>query len=51
MSNTGYLSLQANIICLLHKVYTEIEGRFLRQDNGQGAMTGAPQRKGINASR
>ena len=25
----------------LHKVYTEIEGRFLRQDNGRGAMTGA----------
>jgi hypothetical protein len=29
----------------LHKVYTEIEDRFLRQDNGHGAMTGAPQRK------
>ena len=35
----------------LHKVYTEIEDRFLRQDNSRGAMTGAPQRKGINASR
>jgi hypothetical protein len=35
----------------LHKVYTEIEDRFLRQDNGHGAMTGAPQRKSINASR
>jgi hypothetical protein len=31
----------------LHKVYTEIEDRFLRQDNG-GAMTGAPQRKKIS---
>ena len=29
----------------LRKVYTEIEDRFLRQDNGHGAMTGAPQRK------
>ena len=29
----------------LHKVYTEIEDRFLRQDNSHGAMTGAPQRK------
>ena len=29
----------------LHKVYTEIEDRFLRQNNGHGAMTGAPQRK------
>jgi hypothetical protein len=27
----------------LHKVYTEIEDRFLRQDDGR-AMTGAPQR-------
>jgi endonuclease III len=35
----------------LHKVYTEIEGRFLRQDNDRGAMTGSPQRKGNNASR
>jgi outer membrane PBP1 activator LpoA protein len=35
----------------LHKVYTEIEDRFLRQDNGRGAMTGAPQRRGISASR
>ena len=35
----------------LHKVYTEIDDRFLRQDNARGAMTGAPQRKGINASR
>jgi hypothetical protein len=35
----------------LHKVYTEIENRFLRQDNGRGGMTGAPQRKGVNASR
>jgi hypothetical protein len=35
----------------LHKVYTEIEDRFLRQDNSRGAMTGAPQRKGVNASR
>jgi hypothetical protein len=32
----------------LHKVYTEIEDRFLRQDNGHGAMTGAPQRKKIS---
>jgi hypothetical protein len=29
----------------LHRVYTEIEDRFLRQDNGHRAMTGAPQRK------
>ena len=35
----------------LHKVYTEIEDRFLRQENSRGAMTGAPQRKGVNASR
>ena len=35
----------------LHKVYTEIEDRFLRQDGSRGAMTGAPQRKGVNASR
>jgi len=35
----------------LHKVYTEIEDRFLRQDNSRGAMTGAQQRKGSNASR
>jgi hypothetical protein len=35
----------------LHKVYTEIEDRFLRQDNSRAAMTGAPQRKVINASR
>ena len=35
----------------LHKVYTEIDDRFLRQDNARGAMTGAPQRKGINTSR
>jgi hypothetical protein len=35
----------------LHKVYTEIEDRFLRQDDGRGAMTGAPQRKRINVSR
>jgi hypothetical protein len=35
----------------LHKVYTEIEDRFLRQDSSRGAMTGAPQRKGVNASR
>jgi hypothetical protein len=35
----------------LHKVYTEIDDRFLRQDNARGAMTGAPRRKGINASR
>jgi hypothetical protein len=29
----------------LHKVYTEIEDRFLRQHKGHEAMTGAPQRK------
>ena len=28
----------------LHKVYTEIEDRFLRQDNGRRGMPGAPQR-------
>jgi hypothetical protein len=35
----------------LHKVYTEIEDRFLRQGNGRGTVTPAPQRKGVNASR
>ena len=29
----------------LHKVYTEIEDRFLRQDNGRRGVTGAPQRR------
>jgi predicted nucleic acid-binding Zn-ribbon protein len=28
----------------LHKVYTEIEDRFLRQGDGRGGATGAPQR-------
>jgi hypothetical protein len=28
----------------LHKVYTEIEDRFLRQDDSRRAVTGAPQR-------
>jgi hypothetical protein len=28
----------------LHKVYTEIEDRFLRQDDDRHGMTGAPQR-------
>ena len=36
----------------LHKVYTEIEDRFLRQDNGQHDVTGAPQRRqGVKTSR
>ena len=36
----------------LHRIYTEIEDRFLRQDNGRGSMTGAPQRKqGVKTSR
>ena len=30
----------------LHKVYTEIEDRFLRQDNGR-SFTGTPQRPSI----
>ena len=29
----------------LHKVYTEIEDRFLRHDNSRRDVTGAPQRK------
>ena len=29
----------------LHKVYKEIEGRFLRQDDGRRGVTGAPQRR------
>jgi len=29
----------------LHKVYTEIEDRFLRQDDGRRGVTGAPQRR------
>jgi hypothetical protein len=29
----------------LHKVYTEIEDRFLRQDDSRRSVTGAPQRK------
>ena len=29
----------------LHKVYTEIEDRFLRQDNGRRGVTGAPQQR------
>jgi hypothetical protein len=29
----------------LHKVYTEIEERFLRQDDGRSGVTGAPQRR------
>ena len=28
----------------LHRVYTEIEDRFLRQDHGRRSRTGAPQR-------
>jgi outer membrane PBP1 activator LpoA protein len=28
----------------LHKVYTEIEDRYLRQDNGRRGVPGAPQR-------
>jgi hypothetical protein len=28
----------------LHKVYTEIEDGFLRQDNGRRGVPGAPQR-------
>jgi hypothetical protein len=36
----------------LHKVYTEIEDRFLRQDDGRRGMTGAPQRtQGVRTSR
>jgi outer membrane PBP1 activator LpoA protein len=36
----------------LHKVYTEIEDRFLRQDDGRRGVTGAPQRtKGVKTSR
>jgi hypothetical protein len=34
----------------LHRVYTEIEDRFLRQENGRASLTGAPQRR-TNASR
>ena len=29
----------------LHKVYTEIEDRFLRQDNAPRGVTGSPQRR------
>jgi hypothetical protein len=29
----------------LHKVYTEIEDRFLRQGNSRRDVTGTPQRK------
>jgi len=36
----------------LHKVYTEIEDRFLRQDDGRRGRTGAPQRApGVKTSR
>jgi uncharacterized protein YlxW (UPF0749 family) len=28
----------------LHKIYTEIEDRFLRQDDGRHVVTGAPKR-------
>jgi hypothetical protein len=36
----------------LHEVYTEIEDRFLRQDDGRRGMTGAPQRtQGVKTSR
>ena len=36
----------------LHKVYTEIEDRFLRQDDGRRGGTGAPQRgQGVKAAR
>jgi hypothetical protein len=36
----------------LHKVYTEIEDRFLRQDNGRRGVPGAPQRtQGVRTSR
>jgi hypothetical protein len=38
----------------LHKVYTEIEDRFLRQEDGRRGMTGAPprptERKGVRTS-
>jgi hypothetical protein len=35
----------------LHKVYTEIEDRFLRQDDGRRGVTGAPQRRqGVKAT-
>jgi hypothetical protein len=30
----------------LHKVYTEIEDRFLRQEDGRQALGGAPNRPG-----
>jgi hypothetical protein len=34
------------------KVYTEIEDRFLRQDDGRRGVIGAPQRtKGVKTSR
>jgi hypothetical protein len=35
----------------LHRVYSEIADRFLRQDNSRAGMTGAPQRQGSYASR
>jgi hypothetical protein len=36
----------------LHKVYTEIEDRFLRQDDGRHGATGAPPRtQGIKTAR
>ena len=36
----------------LHKVYTEIEDRFLQQDDGRRGVTGAPQRtQGVKTSR
>jgi hypothetical protein len=35
----------------LHKVYTEIEDRFLQQADGRQGVTGAPQRTQLKASR
>src|SRR6202140_1010845 len=36
----------------LHKVYTEIEDRFLREDDSRRGVTGAPQRRqGVKTSR
>jgi hypothetical protein len=35
----------------LHKVYTEIEDRFLRQDDGRRGVSGAPPRQGIKTAR
>jgi hypothetical protein len=35
----------------LHKVYTEIEDRFLQQDDRRRGVSGAPPRQGIKAAR